>query len=214
MAEFSVVKTYDPTYRFDGWQGGKDTLDDLLKANDGNREEVFDKLYHYLDENGLLDEEDNIDETEFNDTLWFDRDEIYKYFGLDENGEPKSDDDEDDETEDSVVRRPRRRHDSVRRPVRHYRGGEIKDSPWLDPEYDRRQSFYKKAWVQNGKDGTSTLYSYETKVAQIKKGEVTLFSDWNYSPTTLRHVKEFLKQNGFKADTQAQMARDYKVVDE
>ena len=30
-----------------------------------------------------------------------------------------------------------------------------------------------------------------------------------YSVTTLRHIKEFLKQNGFKAETKAQIAKDY-----
>lgn len=119
MAKFGVVSVYDPTYEFKGWDGGKDTLNDLIKACDDDREEVFDRLYDYLGENGLLDDEENIDETELNDTLWFDRDNIYEYFGLDENGDPKEDDedegDEDEETEDSADRRLKRKHDSVRR---------------------------------------------------------------------------------------------------
>lgn len=112
MAKFGVVSVYDPTYEFEGWSGGKDTLNDLIKACDDDREEVFDRLYDYLRENELLDDEENIDETKLNDALWFDRDYIYEYFGLDKNGEPKSD---DEETEDSIVRRPRRKHDSLRR---------------------------------------------------------------------------------------------------
>ena len=119
MAKFGVVSVYDPTYDFEGWDGGKDTLNDLIKACDDDREEVFDRLYDYLGENGLLDDEENIDETELNDTLWFDRDNIYEYFGLDENGDPKEDDedegDEDEETEDSADRRLKQKHDSVRR---------------------------------------------------------------------------------------------------
>ena len=119
MAKFGVVSVYDPTYEFEGWLGGKDTLNDLIKACDDDREEVFDMLYDYLENNGLLDNEENIDETELNDTLWFDRDNIYEYFGLDENGDPKEDDedegDEDEETEDSADRRLKRKHDSVRR---------------------------------------------------------------------------------------------------
>lgn len=118
MAKFGVVSVYDPTYEFEGWSGGKDTLNDLIKAYD-DREEVFDKLYDYLGENGLLDDEENIDETELNDTLWFDRDNIYEYFGLDENGNPKEDDedegDDEEETEDSADRRLKRNHDSIRR---------------------------------------------------------------------------------------------------
>ena len=30
-----------------------------------------------------------------------------------------------------------------------------------------------------------------------------------YSQTTLRHIKEFLKQEGFKAETQRQILNDY-----
>lgn len=114
MAKFGVVSVYDPAYKFEGWSGGKDTLNNLIRAFNDDREAVFDKLYYYLDDVGLLDDEENIDETELNDTLWFDRDNIYEYFGLDENGDPKEDD-EDEETEDSADRRIKRKHDSVRR---------------------------------------------------------------------------------------------------
>lgn len=122
MAKFGVVSVYDPIHKFEGWSGGKDTLNDLIDAFDGDREAVFDKLYYYLADIGLLDDEENIDEGELNDTLWFDRDNIYEYFGLDEYGNPKEDDedegdedDEDEETEDSADRRLRRKHDSARR---------------------------------------------------------------------------------------------------
>ena len=203
MAKFGGASVYDPTYEFEGWSGGKDTLDDLSRSF--TREEIFDKLYDYLGENGLLDDEENIDETELNDTLWFDRDNIYEYFGLDENGDPKEDDedegdedDEDEETEDSADRRIKRKYKD--------------NSPAysLNPEYEGRKSYYGKAIVETDNHGTSTLYSYNTKVAEIKDNEVTLFPAWNKSTTTLRHVKEFLKQNGFKADSMAQMKRDYK----
>ena len=46
--------------------------------------------------------------------------------------------------------------------------------------YDARQSFYGKAYVVD-----------------------------TYSQTTLRHIKEFLKQNGFKADSKKQIMEDY-----
>ena len=32
-----------------------------------------------------------------------------------------------------------------------------------------------------------------------------------YSATTLRHIKEFLKQNGFKADSKSQIEKDYLI---
>lgn len=76
----------------------------------------------------------------------------------------------------------------------------------LDPRYDTRKSFYGKAIViDNGL--YSELYSYGTKAASTEGGKATVYN--TQSPTTLRHVKEFLKQNGFKADTLGQILRDY-----
>ena len=64
----------------------------------------------------------------------------------------------------------------------------------LSVRYDSRQSFYGKAQVAI-EDGGKVLYSYNTKVAKIIPGdEVTLYRQWDCSNTTLRHVKEFLKQ--------------------
>ena len=83
----------------------------------------------------------------------------------------------------------------------------------LEPKHDARRSFYGKAQVDVNGD-RQTLYSYNTKVAEIKDGKVTLFPAWNYSMTTLRHVKDFLKQNGFKADSSKQISTDYEVIDE
>lgn len=62
-------------------------------------------------------------------------------------------------------------------------------------EYDTRKSFYGKALVETN-EGIKTLYSYETKVCEIRDGipKVT----WEgYSATTYRHIREFLRQNGF-----------------
>ena len=72
----------------------------------------------------------------------------------------------------------------------------------LHPYYDSRQSFYKKAMVESV-DGGFKLYSYNTLVAEIKDNKAILRGF--YSPTTLRHQKEFLKQNGFKAESKKQM---------
>lgn len=91
----------------------------------------------------------------------------------------------------------------------------------LEPEFDTRKSFYGKAYVDEKDDGTKVLYSYDTPVCKIKDNKVELVvastpmsrgyrvAVWKYSPTTLRHVKEFLKQNGFKADSIKQMETDY-----
>jgi len=81
----------------------------------------------------------------------------------------------------------------------------------LVPIYDGRKSFYKKAKVIENRH-SKFLKSYNTKVASI------LYSDNDiikvevygiYSNTTLRHVKEFLKQNGFKAENKNQIKKDY-----
>ena len=87
---------------------------------------------------------------------------------------------------------------------------ELKESPiyGLNPVHDSRKSFGGKAQVDIQK-GEETLYSYDTPVVRIKDEKVTLLPKWDFSATTLRHVKEFLKQHGFKAETRNQIAADY-----
>lgn len=64
----------------------------------------------------------------------------------------------------------------------------------LCPRYDARASFYGKSRVYQDDDETA-LISYTTKVVSIDKNRnVTLLSAWDCSPTTMRHVCEFLKQ--------------------
>lgn len=82
----------------------------------------------------------------------------------------------------------------------------------LQPRYDNAKSFYKKATViVNGNE--SVLMSYSTRVACITSGmtheEDMLVVFGTYSATTLRHIKEFAKQYGFKADTKKQIEADY-----
>lgn len=60
---------------FKAWSGGKDTLDDLW-AHD-----VVDKAEEYI--NMIMDcREELPTQTEINDILWFERDEIYRYCGI------------------------------------------------------------------------------------------------------------------------------------
>ena len=79
----------------------------------------------------------------------------------------------------------------------------------LKPEFDSRKSFYRKAKVikENNK---LVLRSYNTRVAEIdlKENKAIIFKI--SSQTTLRHIKEFLKQNSFKAETKKQILKDYK----
>lgn len=75
---------------------------------------------------------------------------------------------------------------------------------YLIPVHDSAKSFYNKAVVDGGK-----LFSYETLVAEYIDLKPYVYNV--ESSTTLRHVKEFLKQGGFKAETKAQIVEDYGV---
>lgn len=76
----------------------------------------------------------------------------------------------------------------------------------LDTRYDARKSFYGKARVEQ-EPGELRLISYSTHVASIVDGQAYVYG--TYSVTTLRHIKEFLKQHNFKADNARQIRRDY-----
>ena len=77
----------------------------------------------------------------------------------------------------------------------------------LSVRYDARQSFYGKAQVEVA-NGVTKLYSYCTLVAKInKKGRLVLYSAWDYSQTTLRHVREFMRQNGFMPMSKAEIKK-------
>ena len=87
---------------------------------------------------------------------------------------------------------------------------ELQESPiyGLKNEYDSK-GFGGKAQVETDNKGNETLYSYDTPVCKIKGDKVTLLPKWDSSATTLRHVKEFLKQHDLKAESKAQIAKDY-----
>lgn len=76
----------------------------------------------------------------------------------------------------------------------------------LDTIYDTRASFYGKARVEKT-ENELRLISYSTHVATIKDGRA--YVKGTYSPTTLRHIKEFLKQHHLRADTAKQILKDY-----
>lgn len=75
----------------------------------------------------------------------------------------------------------------------------------LKPIYDNRKSFYGKAKVSD--DGLA-LFSYMSNVCEIVDGKPRLLY-YKPSNTTLRHIKEFLKQHSFKADSLKQLRNDY-----
>ena len=74
---------------------------------------------------------------------------------------------------------------------------------WLNTQYDRAQSFYKKARTEE--DGNK-LYSYDTLVAEVKDGKPIIYNA--QSQTTRRHIREFLLQKGFDYD------EIYKAIDD
>lgn len=76
---------------------------------------------------------------------------------------------------------------------------------WLEPEYDRAQSFYKKARVE---DDGNKLYSYDTLVAEIKNGKPIIYNA--QSQTTRRHIRDFLLQKGFDYDEAYKAIDDFK----
>lgn len=76
----------------------------------------------------------------------------------------------------------------------------------LQVRYDARNSFGGKAKVDE-KDGKITLISYTTEVCVIENGKARVIGF--FSKTTTRHIREFLKQNGFKAESVQQIKRDY-----
>lgn len=81
-------------YNFKAWSGGKDTLDDLLEHG------VVDEAEEYIDMI-FADREELPTDTEINDILWFERDEIYRYCGIyDAVYNSDSTEDEEDEEEE------------------------------------------------------------------------------------------------------------------
>lgn len=75
------------------WSGALQTLDDIKNAE---KEEEF---MQYLDE--MFGADDEVEDTTLNDFIWFERDSIYEYLGLDENGElPTDDEDEEEDNKD------------------------------------------------------------------------------------------------------------------
>ena len=162
-------------------------IENIIESNlDGNsiKYSSIDCGYDYVYIYGLdYDGYDEVQSWEMYDESYWDY-EISEWES--EYGDPDEDDDDIDESKS------------------------LKESPVYDmtPQYDAKQSFYGKARVDdNGNE--KTLYSYNTPVAKIVDGKVELLPKWDWSQTTLRHVKEFLKQNGFEATSLSQMKKDY-----
>ena len=72
----------------------------------------------------------------------------------------------------------------------------------LLPQFDSKKSFYGKARVEE-ENNISTLYSYDSKIIELDRTTNKLKRVYmaGFSKTTLRHVKEFLRQNDFDVNT-------------
>ena len=94
----------------------------------------------------------------------------------------------------------------------------------LSPKYDRAKSFYGKAVVVEEYNSVS-LISYNSCICQISKVgcddvRVKIYNVTDYygnsltfSNTSLRHLKEFLLQNGLRAESKSQICKDYDIAD-
>ena len=85
----------------------------------------------------------------------------------------------------------------------------------LMPIFDGRKSFYGKAIVRGDgfRDGDATLFSYGIPVASRIDGRIALHPEWSCSLTTLRHVKEFIKQIiGDRSMSKTWLAETYPVM--
>lgn len=80
---------------------------------------------------------------------------------------------------------------------------------FLNPKFDSAKSFYGKATVEKFEDDFKQLRSYNTIVATIDGDHVEVLKD--QSKTTLRHIREFLLQNNFKAGTKKEIENQYGV---
>lgn len=80
----------------------------------------------------------------------------------------------------------------------------------LKPIHSEQKSFYRKAFVSR-LGAKIMLYSYDTLVATITaQGNVFIhISKDEITSTTLKHLKEFLLQERFKAESKKQIYKDY-----
>lgn len=87
---------------------------------------------------------------------------------------------------------------------------------YLKPIRDSHKSFYKKAYVKEWAT-CKELYSYNTRVAIIKldangmNEKLILGRMATCSATTLRHVREFMYQQGFKVYEKKKLGKYYEV---
>ena len=201
--KFEIVTDKDGGHKI----GYSDTI--LLKGEDGNTIEVSKK--DFINGATLLKEEVVVTESQDD------------YYVLSDGANPRNSQvfSSLDNVDDFIATLESKKADKHWE-LLHYVNGTpkkvCKEEPVYDmaPEYDSRKSFYGKAKVDERPDGTKILYSYGTPVCKITKdGKATLlrkgYLGWASSQTTLRHVKEFLKQNGLEAGSINDLRKNYPI---
>lgn len=81
----------------------------------------------------------------------------------------------------------------------------------LAPVFDNCKSFYGKARVKVDGDDLQ-LFSYSTSVATVTylpDGAKLAHITGVYSRTTVRHIREFLRQQGFKPGTKSELISEF-----
>lgn len=68
----------------------------------------------------------------------------------------------------------------------------IQNKVELKPRFDRRKSFYKKAYIIYMRDDTILLQSYDTIIGVLQPNGDFEFSKYSY--TSNRHLYEFMRQ--------------------
>ena len=79
---------------------------------------------------------------------------------------------------------------------------------YLEPKFDSAKSFYNKAMTD---ESDSKLYSYGTLVAEVVDDKPVIYNAQSH--TTVRHIKEFLRQKGFEDSVIVKAIKDFKNKD-
>ena len=81
--------------------------------------------------------------------------------------------------------------------------------------FGRQHSFYKKAFVKEDTEGTQYLYSYYSLIITNYGKALKFEEDLNlYTNTSMRHVREYLKQIGKRELAALPKAKLFKRLEE
>ena len=85
------------------------------------------------------------------------------------------------------------------------------DSYKLDPRFDRANSFYGKATIDDNGDEI-TLISYNTPIVKVSNGNFEfLCGEDDLTQTTMRHIRDFLKQMDYDGKIELS-GKDYPIT--